>query len=88
MKPLSLTWISSVFITMCLLEIVQFVTNLAMITALTCFGLLHAFRWVVDKNKIVIHLTRSVRMGKNYAEGLGYPRHSTVFPNTDLLAGA
>ena len=48
-KPLSSTWIISVFITICLLEIVQFVTNLAMITALTCSGLSHAFRCVVEK---------------------------------------
>ena len=36
-KPLSSTWISSVFITICSLEIVQFVPNLAMITAVQVF---------------------------------------------------
>ena len=48
-KPLSLTWISSVFITICSLEIVQFVANLALITALKCSSLSHAFRCVVEK---------------------------------------
>ena len=75
-KPLSSTWITSVVITICSLEIVQFVANLAMITALKCSGLSHAFRCVVEKNKNVIHQPRSV------------PKTSgTVFPNTDLLAG-
>ena len=51
-KLLSSTWITSVFITMCSLEIVQFVANLAkMIKALKCSGLSHAFRCVVEKNK-------------------------------------
>ena len=36
-KPVSLTWITSVFITICSLEIVQFVANLAMITAVRVF---------------------------------------------------
>ena len=36
-KPLSSTWITSVFITICSLEIVQFVANLAMITAVRVF---------------------------------------------------
>ena len=36
-KPLSSTWINSVFITICALEIVQFVANLAMITAVRVF---------------------------------------------------
>ena len=49
-KPLSSTWIISVFITICSLEIGQFVANLAMITALKCSGLSHAFRCVVEKN--------------------------------------
>ena len=62
-KPLSSTWIISVFITICSLEIVQFVANLAMITALKRSGLLHAFRCVVEKNKNVIHQPRSV-LGK------------------------
>ena len=48
-KPPSSTWIISVFITICLLEIVQFVANLAMITALKCPGLSHAFGCVVEK---------------------------------------
>ena len=64
-KPLSSTWITSVFTTICSLEIVQFVANLAMITALKCSGLSHAFRCVVEKNKNVIHQPRSVRIGKN-----------------------
>ena len=36
-KPLSSTWITSVVITICSLEIVQFVANLAMITAVRVF---------------------------------------------------
>ena len=53
--------------------------NLALITALKCSGLLHAFHCVVEKNKKVIHQSRSVRIGKNCALclacGLGwYPR--------------
>ena len=48
-KPVSSTWITSVFITICSLEIVQFVANLAMITSLKCSGLSHAFRCVVEK---------------------------------------
>ena len=36
-KPLSSTWITSVVITICSLEIVQFVANLAMITAVRAF---------------------------------------------------
>ena len=64
-KPLSSTWIISVFITICWLEIAQFVANLAMITALKCSGLSHAFRCVVEKiNKNVIHQPRSVRIEK------------------------
>ena len=63
-KPLSSTWIISIFITICSLEIVQFVANLAMITALKCSGLLHAFRCVVEKNKNVIHQPMSVRSEK------------------------
>ena len=50
-KPLSSTWITSVFFTVCSLGIVQFVANLAMITALKCSGLSHAFHCVVEKNK-------------------------------------
>ena len=82
-KPLSSTWIISIFITICSLEIVQFVANLAMITALKCSGLSHTFRCVVEKNKNVIHQPRSVRIGKKLcplswvppsACGLGYPR--------------
>jgi len=63
-EPLSSTWIISVFITICSLEIVQFVANLATITALKCSGLSHAFRCVMEK-KNVIHQPRSVRVGKN-----------------------
>ena len=90
-KPLSSTWITSVFITIRSLEIVQFVANLAMITALKCSGLSHAFRCVVEKNKNVIHQPRSIRIGKNCALGLR-PRavskaSSTVFPDMDLPAG-
>ena len=64
MKPLSSTWIISVFITICWLEIVQFVANLAIITALKCSGLSHTFRCVLEKNKNVIHQPRSVRIEK------------------------
>ena len=69
-KPLSSTWI---IITVCSLEIVQFVANLAMITALKCSGLSHAFRCNVEKNKNVIHQPKSVRIGKNCALCLEYP---------------
>ena len=72
-KPLSSTWIISVFITVCSLEIVQFVANLAMITALKCSDLSHAFRCNVEKNKNVIHQPKSVRIGKNCALCLEYP---------------
>ena len=71
-KPLSSTWITSVFITICSLQIVQFVANLVMITALKCSGVSHAFRCVVEKNKNVIHQPRSVRIGKNCALCLEY----------------
>ena len=47
-KPLSSTFFS-VFITICSLEIVQFVANLAMITTLKCSGLSHTFRCAVEK---------------------------------------
>ena len=60
-KPLSSTWITSVFITICSLDIVQFVANLAMISAVWVF--LHAFRSVVEKIN-VIHQPRTVRIGK------------------------
>ena len=63
-KPLSSTFFS-VFITICSLEIVQFVANLAMITALKCLGLSHAFRCAVQKNENVIHQPRAVCIGKN-----------------------
>ena len=79
-RPLSSTWIISVFINICSLQIAQFVANLAMITTLKCSGLSHAFRCVVEKNKNVIHQPRSVRIGKNCALG-----HS--FSNTCLPAG-
>ena len=78
-KPLSSTWITSVFITICSLEIVEFVANLAMITALKCWGLSHAFRCVVEKNKSVIHQPRSVRIGKNCVLCLEYPRPRAQF---------
>ena len=52
-NSLSSTWIISVFITICSLEIVQFVANLAMITALKCSSLSHTFRCVVEKNKML-----------------------------------
>ena len=96
-KPLSSTWITSVFITICSLEIVQFVANPAMITGLNCSGLSHAFRCVVEKIKMLFtSLGRSV-LGKTVpsvlSTALGLrPRavsktSGTVFPNTDLLAG-
>ena len=71
-NPLSSTWITSVFITICSLEIVPFVANLAMITALKCSGLWHAFRCVVEKNKNVIHQPRLVRIGKSCVLCLEY----------------
>ena len=93
-KPLSSTWIISVFITVCSLEIVQFVANLAMITALKCSGLSHAFRCIVEKNKNVIHQPKSVRIGKNSFLCLEYrprpyPRpRGQFFPNsTELPTG-
>ena len=94
-KPLSSTWITSVFITICLLEIVQFVANLAMITTLKCSGLSHAFRCVVEKNMLFTSLGQSV-LGKTVPSVLSTtlglrPRavsktSGTVFPNTDLPA--
>ena len=94
-KPLSSTWITFVFITICSLEIVQFVANFALIIVLKCLGLSHAFRSVVENNKNVIHQPRSVRIAKNCALCLEYsvrPRavsktSGTVFPNTVLPAG-
>ena len=84
-KPLSSTWIISVFITICSLEIVQFVANLAMITALKYSGLLHVFRCFVEKNKNVIHQPRLVRIGKNCALSLEYcPRPVTSGRIQDL----
>ena len=79
-EPLSSTWIISVFITICSLEIVQFVANLATITALKCSGLSHAFGCVIEK-KNVIHQPRSVRVGKNCALCLEYryPRPRAQF---------
>ena len=68
-KPLSSTWIIFVFITTFSLEIVQFVANLTIFTALKCSGLSHAFRCVV----------RSVRIGKNCALCLEYPRPRAQF---------
>ena len=61
-KPLSSTWIISVFITICSLEVVQFVANLVMITALKCPGLSHTFHCVVEKNKNIIHQPMSIRI--------------------------
>ena len=55
-KLLSSTWIITVLNTICSIEIVQFVVNLAMITALKCSGLSHAFRCVLEKNKNVNNL--------------------------------
>ena len=93
-KPLSSTWITSVFITICSLEIVQFVANLAMITALKCSGLSHAFRCVVEKKQkcVFTSLGRSV-LGKTVPSVLSTTRglrpravsktSGTVFPNTD-----
>ena len=78
-EPLSSTWIISVFITTCSLEILRFVANLAMIIALKCLGLSHAFRCVVEKNGNVIHQPRSVRIGKNCALCLEYPRSRAQF---------
>ena len=45
-------------------QIVQFVANLAMITALKCSGLSHAFRCVVEKNKNAIHQLGGSVLGK------------------------
>ena len=68
----NLSAIISVFITICSLEIAQFVVNLAMITALKCSGLSYFFRCIVEKSKNVIHQPRSVRIGKNCALCLEY----------------
>ena len=57
-------WTTSVFINIYSLVSVQFLANLAMITALKFLGLLHAFRCVLEKNKNVVHQPRSVRIGK------------------------
>ena len=73
-KPLSSTWITSDCFHYYLLRltIAQFVANLAMITALKCSDLSHAFCCVVEKNKNVIHQPMSVRIGKNCALCLEY----------------
>ena len=96
-KSLSSSWITSVFITICLLEIVQFVANLTMITALKCSGLSYAFCCVAEKNKnLFTSLGRSVlekTVPSVLSTALGLrPRavsktSGTVFPNTDLPAG-
>ena len=92
MKPLSSSWIISVFITIFSLEIAQFVANLVMITALKCSGLSHAFRCVVEKIKMLF-TSQEVQEGKAVPEVLdtgprAVPKTSgTVFLNTDLLAG-
>ena len=96
-KPLSSIWITSVFIAISSLEIVQFVANLAMITALKCSGLSHAFRYVVEKIKMLFtSLGRSV-LGKTVpsvlSTALGLRPQAvsktsgTAFPNTDPPAG-
>ena len=85
--PLSSTWITSVFITICSLEIVQFVANLAMITVLNCSGLLHAFRCVVESIQMLFtSLGRSVS-GKTVPSELSTNTSGTVIRNTDLTAG-
>ena len=85
--PLSSTWITSAFITICSLEIVQFVANLAMITVLKCSGLSHAFRCVVESIKMLFtSLGRSVS-GKTVPSDLSTNTSGTVIPNTDLTAG-
>ena len=78
-KPLSSPSVTSVFITIYSLEIVQFVAILAMITTLKCSRLSHAFRCVVEKNKKVFHQPRSVRIGKNCAFCLEYLRPRAQF---------
>ena len=66
-------------------QIVQFVANLAMITALKCSGLSHAFRCVVEKNKNAIHQLRWVHFGKNCALCLKYrPRPAALGGIQDL----
>ena len=85
--PQSSTWITSVFITICSLEIVQFVANLAMITVLKCSGLSHAFRCIVESIKMLFtSLGRSVS-GKTVPSELSTNTSGTVIPNTDLTAG-
>ena len=75
MKPLSTTWIISVFIAICLLEIVQFVAKLAMITALKCPSLSHPFRCIEENlGKTVPSVLRPRAVSKT---------KGTVFPNTD-----
>ena len=84
-KPLYSTWITSVLITICSLEIFHFVANLAMITALKCSVLSHVFRCVVEENKNVIHQPMSVRIGKNCALCLEYrPRPAASGRTQDL----
>ena len=86
-KPLPSTWIISVFITLCSLEIGQFVANLAMITALICSGLSHAFRLVVGKKNCY----SPTWVGRYWERLCTLSRVSktsgTVFQNTDLPAG-
>ena len=83
-KPLSSTWIIAFFITICSLEIVQFVANLAMITALKCSGLSHAFRCVVEKTKMLFTSLGQSVLAKSVpsvlSTGLGrYPRPQAQF---------
>lgn len=72
MKPLSSAWIVSVFIAVCSLEVVRFVAGLAVVAALECSGLSHAFRCVVEGSKGVIHQPGLVRVGRGCALCLEY----------------
>ena len=64
-----------------------------MITAQKCSGLSHVFCCVVEKNKIVIHQPRSVRIEKTMPSVLSTQvswvskTSGTVFPDTDPPAG-
>ena len=61
LKPLSSTWIISVFITICSLEIVQFVANLCHDYSPKMFGSFARLRCVVEKNNLLKKVTLCCR---------------------------
>ena len=86
-----ITWITSVFITICSLEIVQFVANLAMITAVRVFRMPCVLLY--KKIDMLIHQPILLRIGKTMPSVLSTEvpwlskTSATVLTNTDLSAG-